>query len=190
MKREEAGPNALHHFFERTPVRRFMTMAFLLGLFVGISAAPARAETMYAKKDRIKVTAQKSPMSKVVATLQLGDSVQVLEKSGRHYKVRVGSGKKGWVFKFRLSPKPVSTGEGGDALAMLSGESGISAREARSGGSIRGLEEATEEYAKNKQIDPAHKESVERMERYKVLRDELIRFQQEGSVGEFAGGGL
>ena len=55
------------------------------------------AETMWAKKDRVKVTAEKSPTSTVVATLRLGDQVDVIEKkretiSGKieKWKIRMG----------------------------------------------------------------------------------------------------
>ena len=144
--------------------------------------------TMYAKKNGVNVTTQKSPLSSVVATLNRGDAVQVIGESGRHAKVRVGSGKVGWVFKFKLSQKKIGGKSGRSALSILSGEEQIAAREARSGGSIRGLKEVSETYSKNKNISPAHKEAVDRMEALDISPKELLKFQQDGKVGEFAGG--
>ena len=171
-------------------MRRVGWQSILIALMVAaFSAGNVWAETMYVKKARVKVTAQKSPTSKVVATLRQGDPVQVVQKSGRHYKVRLRSGKTGWIFKFKLSLKKAGKSRGGgDVLALLAGESSIAAREARSGGSIRGLKEVSETYAKNQHIDPAYKQAVEEMERLVISEDELTEFQQEGSVGEFAGG--
>lgn len=149
----------------------------------------ALAGTMYSKKSGVKVTASKSPLSAVVGKLGHGDAVKVLGISGRHAKVQLSSGKVGWVFKFKLSDKKVNKRRGRSALSILSGEERIAAREARSGGSIRGLKEVSETYAKGHHIAPAHKEAVDRMELLRIPPEELIRFQQEGQVGEFLGGG-
>ncbi len=171
-------------------ITNHMHIVLLVGCLAAFAAGPVSAETMYAQKGQVKVTEDKSPLSKAVATLEAGDPVEVLEKSDRHYKVRAPNGKSGWVFKFKLSDEKPGGGKGGSgALSLLTGESTIAAREARSGGSIRGLKEVSEAYAKNKKIDPAHKLAVDRMDQLVITRDEMIQFQKEGSVGEFAGGG-
>lgn len=159
-------------------------LSFCLLVFGGV----ALAGTMYSKKDGVKVTVGKSPLSAVVEKLGHGDAVKVLGISGRHAKVQLSSGKVGWVFKFKLSEKKVDKRRGRSALSILSGEERIAAREARSGGSIRGLKEVSETYAKGHNIAPAHKEAVDRMEQLRIPAEELIRFQQEGQVGEFSGG--
>lgn len=162
----------------------------VVGLIVPLVAGPVFAETMYAKKDRVKVTEEKSPTSKAVGTLHLGDRVQVVKKLKRQYQVKLGNGKTGWVFKFKLtSKKPAGKSRGGSGLSGLAGKRVVMAKEARAGGSIRGLKETTEQYAQRKQISPADKQSVTKMEQLVVSDDELSRFQQEGGVGEYAGGG-
>ena len=160
-----------------------------IGLFVAFSAGMCFAETMYAKKDRVKVTTEKAPTSKVMATLSLGDSVEVLKKSGRQYQVKLSSGKTGWVFKFKLSAKkPSGKGSGGSGLAGLTGKNIVVAKEARAGGSIRGLKETTETYANKKQINPAHRRAVDKMEELVISDEELAQFQKDGGVGEYSGG--
>ena len=150
---------------------------------------PVQAETMYAKRGGTKVTAEQSPRSKVVGTLNVGDPVQVLKKDGRKYQVKLPNGRSGWVFKFKLSDsEPAQKSGGGSGLSALTGKSTIAAREARSGGSIRGLKETTANYAKNKHIDPAHQRAVDTMEERKISAAELAAFQREGGVGEFSGG--
>lgn len=167
--------------------RARQTVMAAAGFLLAMAPALLFAQTMYASKADVKVTADKSPLSPVVDTLRLGDQVQVLEKSGNHYKVRVPSGKTGWVFKFKLSDQKVGGG-GGDALSALTGETRVAAREASTGGSIRGLKETSERYAKTKQFDPASRDAVQRMEERRISREDLLKFQREGSVGEFSGG--
>jgi hypothetical protein len=167
-------------------VRRSITTA-IVGLVLLVPSLLS-AQTMYVSKDEVKVTEEKSPMSRVVDTLRLGDQVRVLEKSDRHYKIRAQSGKTGWVFKFKLSDQKVGGGGGGDMLSGLTGETRIAAREASTGGSIRGLKETSEHYAESKQIDPASRNAVQKMEDRAISREDLLKFQREGSVGEFSGG--
>ncbi len=164
---------------------RILMMAMLL---VGFSAGNVLAETMWAKKDRVKVTAEKSPTSTVVAILRVGDQVQVVQKSGRQYKVKLMSGKSGWVFKFKLSDTQPEKKSGGSGLSGLAGENTVVAQEARAGGSIRGLKETTEQYADKKQISEADRRSVEKMEQRTVTDDELDQFKRDGQIGEYAGG--
>jgi len=157
-------------------------------LFVGFSAGNLFAATMYAKKDRVKVTTEKSPTSKVVALLRLGDQVEVVKKSGRQYQVKLRSGKSGWVFKFKLTDKQPEKKTGKSGLSGLAGDNVVVAQEARAGGSIRGLKETTEQYADKKQISQADRRSVEKMEQRTVTDDELDQFKKDGGIGEYAGG--
>jgi len=145
------------------------------------------AATLYAKQDDVKVTAEKSPASTVVATLALGDAVTVLSEEGRLAKVKVPNGKTGWVFKFRLAEeKPAARSSSG--LSGLAGKRTIAARESRTGGSIRGLKESTEQYAKDKQIKQEHRDAVDRMEAFSIAPDEFLQFKKAGNLVEFSGG--
>ena len=160
-----------------------------LGLLLGFAIDSVMAETMYAKKNSVKVTAKKSPTSKVVSKLGLGEEVEVLKKEKRQYYVELENGKTGWVFKFKLSDTKPKSGRGSSALSGLTGKNVVVAKEARAGGSIRGLKESTEEYANRKQISPAHRQAVDKMEQFTLTEEELAAFQQEGQIGEYAGGG-
>ncbi len=144
------------------------------------------AATLYAKQDNVKVTAEKSPTSAVITTLSVGDEVSVLAEEGRLAKVKVANGKTGWVFKFRLSTDKPST-RSGSGLSGLTGRK-LAARESRAGGSIRGLKESTEQYAKSKQISQEHRDAVDRMEAFSLAPDGLMEFKKSGHLGEFSGG--
>ncbi len=144
------------------------------------------AATLYAKQDNVKVTAEKSPTSAVITTLSVGDEVSVLAEEGRLAKVKVANGKTGWVFKFRLSTDKPST-RSGSGLSGITGRK-LAARESRAGGSIRGLKESTEQYAKSKQISQEHRDAVDRMEAFSLAPDGLMEFKKSGHLGEFSGG--
>ncbi|NKB80320.1 MAG: hypothetical protein GKS05_10300 [Nitrospirales bacterium] len=170
-------------------MKRVGWVAVLAAAIWFMGAVSAFAETMYAKKNGVKVTAEKSPTSSVVTTLEIGDQVEVMKKAGRQYYVILSNGKTGWVFKFKISKTKPAGKSGGSGLSGLTGNNRMMAKEARSGGSIRGLKETTNQYAQHKQIDPIHRQSVENMEQLVISNEELARFQQEGGVGEYVGGG-
>lgn len=166
----------------------FANFTILALLLLGVPGL-SQAETMYAKKSGVKVTAEKSPTSKVVDTLNTGDQVQVLKKDGRQIQVKLPNGKSGWVFQFKMSDSKPAGKSGGSSLSGLTGKTTIAARESRSGGSIRGLKETTEQYAQGKNIDPSHRRSVDAMVAFGVSDSELAQFQQAGQVGDYSGGG-
>ena len=145
------------------------------------------ADTWYAKQDGVKVTADKSPTSELITTLDLGDAVTILNEDGRLAKVKTTKGKNGWVFKFRLSANKPSSAGGLD-LSGLTGRNTLAARESRAGGSIRGLKESTEQYAKTKKISQEHRNAVDRMEAFSLATDDLMKFKKSGHLGEFSGG--
>lgn len=168
--------------------RRYLLCLSVVLPFI-LFPAWSQAETMYAKTGGVKVTTEQSPTSSVVGTLNEGDAVQVLKKDGRKLQVKLPNGKTGWVFQFKLTDsKPSQSSGGSSALSALTGKSTIAAREARSGGSIRGLKETTATYAKGKNIDPAYQRAVDEMESRVVKKEELTAFQREGGIGEFSGG--
>ena len=169
---------------------RWVQVSLVVGLCVFALTHWAHAETLYAKKPDVQVTAEPSPLSRVIATLAMGDAVDVLQKRGRVYRIRLLNGDMGWVFKFKLSAeKPSRDGKAGSLFAGLSGGSSISVREARTAGSIRGLKRVSEQYVRTKQIDPVHMKSVERMEQRTLSQKRLMRFKRRGTLGEFSGGG-
>lgn len=167
-------------------INQYLAITVIIG---GVFLLPSIswAATWYAKKDGVKVTAEKSPTSAVITTLTLGDSVTVLSEAGRLAKVKTSTGKTGWVFKFRLSEEKPSSGSG-IGLSGLTGRKTLAARESRAGGSIRGLKESTEQYAKDKQIKQEHRDAVDRMEAFSIPPNKLMEFKQSGNLGEFSGG--
>ena len=170
-----------YHFKSMTIAIGLLTFALCLLPMAGWAA------TLYAKQEKVKVTAKPSPTSALIATLKLGEAVTVLSEKGRSVKVKTAKKKVGWVFKFRLASKKPNA-RSGSRLSGLTGRRTIAARESRAGGSIRGLKESTQAYAKQKQIKPEHQKAVDKMEAFVLSPEELTAFKRNGQLGEFAGG--
>ena len=167
-------------------MNQWLTITVIYGVIMFVPTF-SWAASLFAKKDGVKITAEKSPTSALIATLNLGDEVTVLTEAGRLVKVKTAKGKTGWVFKFRLTTEKPSSG-GGSSLSGLLGRKTLAARESRAGGSIRGLKESTEQYAESKHISQEHRDAVDRMEAFSLSPDEFTEFKKKGNLGEFSGG--
>lgn len=166
----------LKHWKLLTPLFIFILLGF---------AGEIAAQTLYVKKSGTKLQASDSAKSDVLATLSQGTPAKVIKKGRKFYNVSAG-GKKGWVFKFRLTAKaPAQSGGGGGVLGALGGRQKIAANEASSGSSIRGLSPMSERHAKNKGISDADIKAVKQMETFKVDSKALDKFLKEGKLGEY-----
>jgi hypothetical protein len=157
----------------------------IVTLMLSILALPATAlaETLYVKKSGTKLQSEASASSKVVETLASGTAVKVVKKSGRFYQVTAAGGKKGWIFKFKLTAKAPSGG-GGSLLDALGGQQ-MAAKESASGSSIRGLSPISEQHA-SKGISKESINAVKAMEEFKVSAQEVDAFLKAGKLGEYA----
>ncbi|QPJ64752.1 MAG: SH3 domain-containing protein [Candidatus Nitrohelix vancouverensis] len=168
-------------------VNKGLSLCFSAALFWVLFAGTAQAVSMYVKKPGVKLMAEDSSKSKVVAQLQEGASVEILKKSGKYYQVSTG-GKTGWVFKFYLSSSAPAGGGGGDAdlLGSLGGRQKVAANETGSSSSIRGLSPTSQELAQKKGIPKESVQAVQAMESYQISNNDLDQFLQEGQLGEYA----
>lgn len=159
---------------------------FILCLFLLMGLAfpgSLLAETLYAKASRTKLQKAASARSSVIGLMRKGTAVQVIKKGKRYYMVSV-SGKKGWVFKFKLTSKRPSSSSG-SGLGGLIGGSRVADSGSSSGSSIRGLSPISEDYAKRKGISANDIAAVKHMERLTVGEKELDKFLAEGKLREF-----
>ena len=163
-------------------------LQFALLLLVGLGfASDGIAETLYVKKSGTKLQAADSAKSEVIAKLGQGTPVKVIKKLKRFYQVSEPGGKKGWIFKFKLTSKaPASSGGGGGGvLDALGGRQKIAARESSSGSSIRGLSPMSEKHAKNKGISEEDIQAVKQMETFHVDPEKMDEFLKAGRLGEY-----
>ena len=160
------------------------TLVLSLLIFAGL-AFPGNllAETLYAKASRTKLQKSESARSSVIGLMKKGTAVEVVKKGKKYYMVSV-SGKKGWVFKFKLTSKRPAGG-GGSGLGGLTGNDRVADSGSGSGSSIRGLNPISEDYAKRKGISPADVAAVKHMERLTVGERELDAFLEKGKLREY-----
>ena len=168
---------------EKTHFKAFAKIIFLLFILVSFAfPGSVIAETLYAKSAGTKLQKSESARSSVLGKLRQGASVKVISKGKKFYQVSAG-GKKGWIFKFKLtSKKPAGTS--GSGLSGMSGER-VASSGSSSGSSIRGLSPISEDYAKRKGITQANIASVKHMENLRVSERELDTFLSKGKLREY-----
>jgi len=166
--------------------KKLLQIIFLLLAGLGF-VSDGFTETLYVKRSGTKLQAADSAKSDVIAKLGQGTPVKVVKKMKRFYQVSAPGGKKGWIFKFKLTSKAPakSGGGGGGLLGALGGRQKIAARESSSGSSIRGLSPISEKHAKNKGISEEEIQSVKQMEAFSVDPEEMEKFLKEGRLGEY-----
>ncbi len=74
---------------------------FIVGTL--IFSGGVMAETVYVKKSGTKLQQSGSARSKVLKLLSQGTALEVASKKGKFYEVTAPGGKKGWLFKFKLT---------------------------------------------------------------------------------------
>ncbi len=162
-----------------------MDRRLVVGLVLVLMAAPALAETMYARYST-PVRAGRTLGSATLGTLAQGQAVQVVGREGRYYRT-VYAGTTGWVYYNKLAdtkPEDVSAALGGD-LSL----GGLELTELESGGALRGLSPMAENYAEAAEIPKWAVDAVEQMQERGVTARELDDFEREGGLGEYAGEG-
>jgi uncharacterized protein YgiM (DUF1202 family) len=152
--------------------------AGLIALATAVLAAGPVAMNVQVKNAQVRATP--SFLGALVAPLNYGDALQVLEQQGDWSKVTTGDGKTGWVHSSALTKKKIAmtagnsnaqTGASGDELA-LAGKGFNSAVEA-------------DFKAKNQNVDFTW---VDRMEKIKVTPDQMQKFLKEGGIQANEGG--
>lgn len=156
---------------------------FVAGNF--LLANSVMAETVYVKKSGTKLQQSASARSRVLKKLSRGTALEVAAKKGKFYQVTAPGGKKGWVFRFKLTSTKPST-EGGGALEGLVGTRKASDSGGTSGSSIRGLSKVSEEHAESKGISQSDIDAVKKMEALLISSGEIDQFLAGRKLGEYA----
>jgi hypothetical protein len=160
--------------------------AFAAFLCFFISTAFA-ADSQWVASEGAKLKRDHAASSETIATLPIGTEVTVLnsEKSWRY--IRTPSEQEGWIYRGRLSDSPPEKEAAGteNLFGSLTG-SRISADEADTGRSIRGLSTETEEYAKKTGTPVSYQKALDRVLAMRVSEEELVVFLRKGKIGEYA----
>lgn len=168
-------------------MKRIIITSISLALMLSISMAIAQ-DKLWVSSDNSALKADKSASSETITTIPFGSEVTVLASEGKWYRILTPSGREGWIYRGRLSdsPPPKETQkESEDLFAFMPG-SKISADEADTARSIRGLSSETEEYSKNRRTPEAYKKALDHVLAMSVEKREVEDFLRKGRVGEYA----
>jgi uncharacterized protein YgiM (DUF1202 family) len=164
------------------PYRLFVSLLFTTLVFLPVMAT---AETIFVQGKTAKLRAGKTSLDRVVADVKFGDELEVLQKDGNWLEVQTSAGAKGWIYVNKTTPnKPA---ENNDDLAKI-GKSlrRTEASEVTASAGARGLDKASEDYAKRAGITPQHRDAVDRMTAYRMTDQEVEDFLKQGGLGEYA----
>lgn len=145
-------------------------------------------ETLWVTSEKAQLKTDAKASSKTIMIVPIGIEVTVLDSKKRWHRIQIPSGKKGWMYRGRLSdtaPEKAPESESDDLFGALA-SSDIKADEASTDRSMRGLSEETEEYAKNKNTPEAYKKALDQVLAFKVTEKELQSFLKKGKIGEYA----
>lgn len=161
---------------------------FFLVLFAFSQAAAG--EKVWVSSYDAKLKAEKSASSETVATLPLGTELLVISFDDRWYHVSTADGKKGFLYRGRVSFEPPAAAQGKvgeDPLGkLLSGvtESDIKGDNADTSRSIRPLtvEKQKKGESGNEQV---LQDELNHLLSRRITSTQIDRFLQEGKVGEY-----
>lgn len=142
---------------------------------------------MWVTSDKARLKSTPKASSNTLATVPVGSKVSVLESKKRWYRVRISSGKKGWMYRGKLSDTPpAKETEESDNLFSSMQSSRISADEAQTSRSIRGLSKETEQYAQKRGTPEIYKKALDQVLAIRITDNEVDVFLKEGKIGEYA----
>ena len=164
-----------------------LKMIFLVPLGLALLTHLSFAQQkMWVTSDKATLKADKTASAATLATLSNGSEVTVVSSADRWYRVRTASGKEGWIYGGRLSSAPPATGGQSDNLFADMGGSKISAGEADTARSIRGLSRETEQYAKRRRTPEAYQKALDQVLALSVGEKQVEKFLERGKIGEYA----
>jgi len=151
---------------------------------VCVAAAPAMAETMYARFSA-PVRSGRTLRATTIGTLKQGEAVEVAAREGRYFRVQY-RGQSGYVYYNKLAEQKPE-----DVAALLGGApgaGGIELAELEAGGALRGLSPMAQDYVEAADVPAWAVQAVESMQAVEVTLQQLEAFQRQGRLGEYGEG--
>ncbi|MBN1670998.1 MAG: SH3 domain-containing protein [Kiritimatiellae bacterium] len=159
--------------------KRFVAMAGLLALGPAAALAAPKALSVQVKKGDLRD--KPSFLGAIVATLEYGARVELLEEKGAWQKVvPEGGGSAGWIHASALTRKRIRL-----AAGKQDAEVAASSEEMALAGKGFNKEVEAEFKTRNKDIDFTW---IDRMERWRVSSEQMQAFLKEGAVEPAEGG--
>ena len=162
----------------------FNVLATVLVLYaITVSAGGA----MWVASENATLKSEPKASSTTLSTLAVGNKVSILESENRWYRIRTASGEEGWMYRGKLTDAPPSKEtEVSDNLFSSMQSSSISADEAQTSRSIRGLSKETEQYAQKRGTPEVYKKALDQVLAIRITDKEVAVFLKEGKIGEYA----
>lgn len=151
-------------------------ISLVFALLAGLSST-ALAETLYVQSLKAKLLAEPAFKARVVASVNKGAALNVLQYKGRWCQVSSGE-HSGWVSRFVLADHPPL-----NKITVLGGEREIEQNARRrasavtTAGAARGL---SAEQRRRGQVQGANYPALEKVEAIAISDEEAFRFLQEG----------
>jgi hypothetical protein len=160
---------------------------FSLGMVASAANVAHGVSKVWVSSAGATLKADKSASSATVASLPIGTELRVLSYRSPWYEVSSSSGKRGWIYRGKVSTTPPEGEEqgGGSLFSALPG-SGISSGSADTSRSIRGLSPEASAYAKDTDQPSAYRTALDRVLNLKVTDEALEKFLKSGRIGEYA----
>jgi uncharacterized protein YgiM (DUF1202 family) len=145
------------------------------------------AESLWVTSEGAKLKADPSASAETLSELPVGTELTLLSSENRWYRVRTVSKREGWIYRGKVSDAPPQK-EAQDTGDLFAGfqTSGITADEAQTSRSIRGLSKETEAYARERGTPEAYKKALDQVLAEAVTANELDIFLRNGKIGEYA----
>jgi Bacterial SH3 domain len=165
--------------------RRPCLAVMVLLLTAVVITDPAFGETVYVAAKSAQLRSGKTSLDPIVASLKLGETLEVVKRDDRWLQVLTTKGVTGWIYSANVSPSKPTAGDNElAALGQSVRRTDASAVTASAGS--RGLDKASEDYAKRSGITQQQRDAVDRMTTYKISDEEIQAFLKFGRLGEYA----
>jgi hypothetical protein len=165
---------------------RYTFLAMMVSFVTAITMTDAAfGETLYVAAKSAQLRSGKTSLDPVVASLKLGESLDVVTREDHWLQVQTTKGVKGWIYYNNVSVmKPAGGDNELEALGKSFRRTDASAVTASAG--ARGLDKASEGYANRSGITQQQRDSVDRMTAYKIPDEDIQAFLKTGKLGEYA----
>jgi len=166
---------------------------FLLLCFfpIALFASNNFPEKLWVSSEGAQLKADKKASSSTIAQPGIGTELAVYQYENKWYQVALPDGKKGWIYRGKVSKNPVEKKEGsekggsaGNLLGDLTGSS-IRADNTDSSRSIRGLSPEATEYAKQQGTPEKYRKELDKVIAEKTAPSEIENFLKQGKIGEY-----
>lgn len=178
-----------------------MKRIILLSLIMAgmmFSAQAFAKETLWVSSDNATLKTDKSTSSETVTTLPAGTELSVISYEKKWYKVKTKEGKKGWIYRGKVTDEPPDSEEFGEEDELFDDVlvSSIESYSAGTSRSIRGrrvkgakkvkLTPQAKQYAKDTRIPGNVRKALQKVLTVKIEDAEMETFLKGGKIGEFA----